>query len=453
MPRKKRPDKPGKPREKRGGRPRGTYSKGGNSNDSNSTPQTFKLKLNAMAHGGYALGKHKGRVVFVPYAIPGETIEATRTERRKTVDFASGVKLLQASADRVYPQCPHFGPGQCWGCQWQHIDYQAQLLLKQDVLTDQLARIGKFKDITLERAVQRVVPSPQQWHYNFNMTLERGADGKLGFYRIDGRSVEAIEECHVLHRDLEALFQLIEIDYEDMQRLSLFRGSDGETMLVIDMNSEKAPELHADLPTSVNVVLPDNEPVNLLGDTAIYYEVKNRLFRMTAGGTFRGNVRQIDNLVTAVLNMLNLTEDDAVLDLYAGVGVFSGFMAEQAGLVTLVESYPPMVTDADENLQEFDNIDIIEGNVEDVLEILVDAGDIYEAALLDPPGSGVSEQALKSLMMLNIPRLVYISSDPATLARDAKKLVNIAGYEMHRVQPFDFAPQTYYIDAAVLFEK
>lgn len=454
MARKKRSNKPGGKREKRSDRPRGRRSKGRKNDNSSSKrdENLVKVKLKGMANGGYAIGWQNKRTTFIPYAIPGETIRARIIEQKGAVDFAQGVELVEASADRVFPQCPHFGIGQCWGCQWQHMDYQAQLLLKQDVLTDQLYRLGNFDDPTLERAMQAVMPSPQQWLYSYNITFERNSDGKLGFFREDGRSIEAIETCHILHPDLQALYDIIDVDYPDMQRLSLWVGSSGETMLLISMTSEEAPQLLAELPTSVNVVLPDNEPMNLVGDTYISYQVGGRDFRVTAGGTFRANVPQIDNLIAEVLNMLSLEGHENVLDLYAGVGVFSAFLALRAELVTLVESYPPMVTDAEENLADFDNVDIIEGSVEAVLDSLIDAGEQYHAAVIDPPSSGLSQDALMSLVTLNIPTLVYISSDPASLAHDAQHLVK-RGYELQRVQPIDFAPQTYYIDCVALLTK
>lgn len=455
MARQSRPNKPGKPRKKRGGRPRGKHSKGDQRN-SNSSPtpkdnDTFEIKMKAMANGGFALGTHKRRTNFIPYTIPGETVRARVIEQEKHIDFAEGVELIEASADRVYPQCSHFGPGRCWGCQWQHIDYQAQLLLKQDVLADQLYRVGKFDDLIIERVMQPVIPSPEQWAYNSNITMVR-KNGGFGFYQIDGRTVEIIEHCHVLHPDLQALYEMLDIDFADLKRLSLWRGSDGETMIILEMSSEDAPELKADFPTSVNVILPDNEPVSLVGDSVVFYEVKNRLFRVTAGGSFRANVAQVANLVSEVTNMLQLSENDSVLDLYAGVGIFSAFMANQAGLVTLVESYPPMATDAEENLKDFDNVDIIEGSVEDVLEALIEAGDIYEAALLDPPSRGLSKNVMESLLKLNIPKLVYISSDPSSFARDLRALAK-QGYKLQKVQALDFAPQTYYIDALALLSK
>ena len=143
---------------------------------------TFELELEAMAHGGSALGRHAGRAIFVPYTIPGERIEARITSERGRVAFAEGVRLLDASADRVYPRCAHFGPGRCGRCQWQHIDYAAQALLKQDVLADQLARIAGLDDAD----VRPIITSPDVWGYNFQMTMEAGEDGAPGFRTMDG---------------------------------------------------------------------------------------------------------------------------------------------------------------------------------------------------------------------------------------------------------------------------
>ncbi|MCA9914053.1 MAG: hypothetical protein KC496_11915, partial [Anaerolineae bacterium] len=262
----------------------------------------------------------------------------------------------------------------------------------------QLSRLGKFDDPTLEKAMQSVLPAPEQWHYNSHIIFERDNSGALGLRRIDGRSIEPIQECHVLHPDLQQLYTNIEIDYPQMERLALWRGSDGKTMLIITMREEDAPELMTDLPTSVNVLLPDNEPVNLLGETVVRYEVGGRTFRMTAGGTFRANVSQIEPLIQTVLQFLNLQGNENVLDLYAGVGVFSAFLAPRAQLVTMVESYPPMATDAEENLSDLDNVDIVEGSVEEVLHSVQEGEETYHAAVIDPSGRGMSKEALAGLL-------------------------------------------------------
>ena len=406
---------------------------------------TFLIEMSSMAHGGSALGRHDGRVVFIPYTIPGEIVQARLTEERGRIAFAEGVRLEDASADRVFPRCPHFGPGRCGRCQWQHIDYAAQLLLKQDVLADQLARIGGFDDLN----IHTVIPSPQQWRYNYHMTLYTNEQGQPGFMNTQPGIVMPIDECHIIHPELLALLLSIDLDFSGLSHFKLQLGSDGHHMIILYVTSEDdAPELSADLPTSVNLVLPDNEPVNLIGESHCHYVISGHEFRVTAGSEFRANVAQLDTLATTVIDMLQASPDAAVLDLYAGVGLFSAYLAERVQLVTLVESYPPAVTDAEENLAAYDNIDLIEGTVEDVLDEMEPGA--YDAAVLDPPSEGLSTDVLDHLGELAITRLVYISGDPATLARDAKRLA-AHGYRLDAVQPIDLNPQTYYIDMIATF--
>ena len=404
----------------------------------------IELELTAMAHGGSALGRHDRQTIFVPYTIPGERVLVRITQDRGRVAFAEGIRLIDASADRVYPRCPHFGPGRCGLCQWQHIDYPAQLLLKQDVLADQLARIGGFEDAD----VLPVIASPQEWGYNHHMTMVAGEDGQPGFAGTEEDRIILIDECHVMHPDLLALYESLDLQFDGLRRLRLQLGSDGSPMLILTMQDDNAPELHVDFPASVNMLLSDNEPVNLIGDSHSYFEVGGRRFRVTAGSEFRANVGQIARLAELVVDALDLAGTETVLDLYGGVGVFSAFLAERAGLVTMVESYPPAVTDAESNLDDLDNVDLIEGTVEDVLPDLEES---YDAAVLDPPGEGLSVEVVDALAARKIPRLVYVSSDPATLARDAKRLSQ-QGYRLRAVQPIDLAPQTYYLDSVAVLD-
>ncbi|MBL8166449.1 MAG: class I SAM-dependent RNA methyltransferase [Anaerolineae bacterium] len=407
---------------------------------------TFEITIDTMAHGGSGLGRHSGRVVFVPYTIPGERAEVRPVSEKGRVVFGQGVRLVEASADRVLPRCPHFGPGRCGRCQWQHIAYPAQLLLKQDVLADQLERIGGFRDAE----VRPLIPCSLEWGYNARMTFNV-VDGELALPAAgQDMTLHPISECHILNPDLLALKDSLDLEtITGLRELTLLRGSDGATMLVIRTHDDEPPELETDVPMSVNLLSSDNEPVNLIGDLHARYTVKGRDLRVTAGSYFRANLTQLERLVDVVLETLGSTEGQAVLDLYAGVGLFSVFLSPRARRVTLVESHPQTVSDAEENLSAFSNVDIIEGSVEDVLGELDDQ---YAVALLDPPDDGLSVEVIDALVALRLPRLVYLSGDPATLARDGKRLA-AQGYTLRYVQPIDLAPQTYYIDAVALFER
>jgi 23S rRNA (uracil1939-C5)-methyltransferase len=162
------------------------------------------------------------------------------------------------------------------------------------------------------------------------------------------------------------------------------------------------------------------------------------------------NVAQAEKLVELVMERLNLQGGETVLDLYAGVGLFTAFIAERASVVISIESYPPAVTDADENLSDFDNIDLVEGSVEDVLPDIDE--ERIDAVVLDPPRSGIEAEALDTLVEFTPRTIVYVSCDPATLARDAKRLV-AKGYRLIDVQPVDMFPQTFHIECVAHFER
>ncbi len=406
----------------------------------------FEVEIESMAHGGSGLARHKGNPVFVPYTIPGERVLVRRVDTDDKRILAEGLTLLDASADRVFPVCPHFGPHKCGRCHWQHVSYAAQLLIKQDILADQLSRVGDLSDREILAALRPVIASPDEWYYNHHMTLTVTADGQIGFPDADGRGTFPIEECHILHPDLLGLYQQLDIDLTGFKRVRLQQGSDGQQMIILTTLSENAPELETDLPTSINLILPDNVPMNLIGDSHSRYTVNGHSFRVTAGSYIRPNYAQLGNLVTSTLQLLDLRGGENVLDLYAGVGMFSRFAAQTAALVTLVESYPPAVTDADDNLADLDNVDVFEGGVESVLPSLEDR---YAAAIVDPTAA-LSREAFASITQ--VPRLVYISDDPATLAKEAKRLKR-AGYQLVAAQPIDLSPQTYYVDTIALFQR
>jgi 23S rRNA (uracil1939-C5)-methyltransferase len=407
--------------------------------------QLIELELETMAYGGSSLGHNGEQVVFVPYTIPGETVQARVVGQKGRSLFAEGVTLLESSADRVFPRCPHFGPHKCGNCQWQHIDYPAQLLLKQDVLADQLERIGGFVDAD----IRPMIASPQQWGYNHHMTLYATGEGQLGYPSADTPpGLFPIEECHILHPNLLELKDSLDLEQmTGLQIISLQIDSLGDRMALLRMANDEAPELHSDMPMSMNMLTETDEPINLMGDLYATIQVGERAFRVTAGSYFRPNLSQMDNLTAAVLDALALTGQEAVLDLYAGVGIFSAFIAPQARLVTLVDADPYAVTDAEINLPE-EHVEIIEGLVEEVLPELEDR---YDAAVVDPGDSGLAAAASDALIARKVPRIVYVSSNPSTLARDGKRLA-AHGYHLRYAQPIDLAPQTFAVDTVAVFE-
>lgn len=407
---------------------------------------TFEINLDTMAHGGAAMGRHDGRVIFVPYAIPGERVRARITEDKERFAHAEPVEVLAASPDRVEPVCPHFGAGLCGGCHWQHIAYPAQLDHKRAVTIDQLRRIGKIE----EPPVRPTQPAPSPWGYRAHATFTASAEGWLGFWSANRERLIPIETCAILDPDLMMLFEQLDLDAPEITRVRFQIGSDPEdVMLVLETEDDLPPEIELDFPVSVNFLLSDNEPVNLIGKSNVVYDILEHAFRVTAGGFFQANPPVAETLVQEVLERLDLRGNETVLDLYSGVGLFTAFLAERAGLVISIESYPPAVTDAEVNLADLDNVEIVEGSAERVLPDLEGPVDVV---VVDPPRTGMSVDVMDELGRLNPPTLVYVSCDPATLARDSARLIK-KGYRLLDVQPVDMFPQTFHIEAVALFER
>jgi 23S rRNA (uracil1939-C5)-methyltransferase len=417
---------------------------------------TIELQLTAMAHGGAALGRHEGRVIFVPYALPGETVRVEITDDRGRYAFARVDEVLEPSPDRVTPPCPYFGPTGCGGCQWQHIDYPVQLHFKAEIVADQLTRIGGIAD----PLVRPILPDRSGWAYRNHAQFHPAPDGGLGFQaasagrpRGQGLGVIAIDECLVLHPLLSDLYATLDLglDVPGLLRLSLRAGTEtGDRMLIFETADDLPPGLEIDLPVSCVLLLSDGVHVNLIGHNHIREIVTGRAgrtYRISAPSFFQVNTPQAAQLVRLVTEYLDLQGGETVLDAYCGVGLFTAHLAERAGLVVGVELAPAAVADLLENTASLDNVEVIEGPVEAVLPDL----DVpLDAAVVDPPRAGVDRFALDALVARRPGRLVYVSCDPATLARDAKRLTR-AGYRLVEVQPVDMFPQTYHVESVALF--
>jgi len=435
---------------------------------------TFTLQLTAIAHGGAALGRHEGRVIFVPYALPGETVRVEIAEDKGRYAFARLVEVLIPSPDRVPPPCPYFGPTGCGGCQWQHIDYQAQLRFKAEIVADQLTRIGSIAD----PPVRPTLPDSSGWAYRNHAQFHpapgeglgfqraligrprgrglraedgeqelRAEDGEQGL-RAEGHDVVAVDECLILHPLLSDLYATLDLDLPGLTRLSLRAGTvTGDQMLVFEMADDLPPAVEIDLPVSCVLLLSDGIHVNLIGNNHITETIADRTYRISAPSFFQVNTPQAAQLVRLVTEYLDLQGDETVLDGYCGVGLFTAHLAERAGLVVGVELAPAAISDLLENTAGLDNVEVIEGPVEAVLPDLDVALDV---AVLDPPRAGVDRFALDALVARRPARVVYVSCDPATLARDTKRLTR-AGYRLVEVQPVDMFPQTYHIESVALF--
>jgi 23S rRNA (uracil1939-C5)-methyltransferase len=406
----------------------------------------IELQLTDMAHGGDALGRHEGKVVFVPYAIPGEEALVEITQDKGSYARARLVEVLTPSPHRTDPPCPHFGPGKCGGCQWQHMAYPAQLDFKAAVVSDQLARLGRLPDA----AVKPAIPSASPWRYRNHVQFSVGDDGRLGFVATDGRRIETIETCYVMHPLLEELFAALELELPNLTRLSLRTGvNTGDLMMIFETEDDMPPALESDLSISCVLLLSDGIPVNLFGNNHITEVVAGRRFRVSATSFFQINTAAAEELIRLVGEYLAPVGNEILLDAYCGVGTFGLSLANRVSQVIGVEEDAGAVADACLNAGELPNVELIEGSVE---EFVPELDRPIDLAVLDPPRQGCKPETLTALIERGPRRIVYVSCDPATLARDARKLTD-GGYPLVEVQPVDMFPQTYHIESVALFEK
>jgi 23S rRNA (uracil1939-C5)-methyltransferase len=405
------------------------------------------LKLTQMAHGGPAMGRHQGKVFFVPYALPGETVAVEIETSKRGWARAGLVEVIESSSERVVPSCPHFGADACGGCQWQHIRYPAQLGFKSDVVRDQLARLGGLGDA----AVRPTRAVGEAWGYRNHVQLHSSPHG-LGYVSADGQRVEPITTCPIMHPLIAELFDELDVEIENLKRLSL-RAADntGQQLVIFETTDDEPFELMVDRPVSCVLMLDDGTSVTLVGNDHLFERVAGHQYRVSAGSFFQVNTDGAEALVNTVSDYLAPRPHETLLDLYCGVGLFSLALATDVAQVIAVEANPIAVADARFNVEAagLDNVRVIG---DDVAHILTSLNEPVNAVIADPPRSGCGSDVIRHLALLRPERLVYVACDPATLARDTKT-INDSGYRLVEVQPLDLFPQTYHVECVALFVR
>jgi 23S rRNA (uracil1939-C5)-methyltransferase len=406
---------------------------------------TYDIRLTALTYGGDALGRlPDGRAVFVPFALPGERVRVRLVEEKRGHARPELVEVLEPAAGRVQPLCPHFTA--CGGCHYQHMDYPAQMAAKAAILKEQLERIGGLADAL----VQPAVPSPQPWNYRNHVQFHIAPDGRLGYQAARSNAIIPIRECHLPEDALNILWPQLEVEaLPGLERVGLRLGAGEELMLVLESSDPEPLDFTVEeIPLSAVHLGPGGALV-LAGSDHIVMEVLGRPFRVSAASFFQVNTAQAAAMVEHLLAELPLTPGTTALDVYCGAGLFSVFLAPRVGRLAGIELSPAACEDFAVNLDEFENVELYEAAAEEVL-----AGvDFHpEVIVVDPPRAGLGQATLDGLLRQGASHLAYISCDPATLARDAKRLVQ-GGYRLRQVTPFDLFPQTYHIESISLWER
>jgi 23S rRNA (uracil1939-C5)-methyltransferase len=444
-----------------------------------------ELRIEDLAFGGEGVGRLDGYVVFAPGGVPGDRVQVRVTETRGR--YGRGVidAVLEPSPHRVAAPCPYFG--QCGGCRLQHVDYGAQLAFKQKQVQDCLERVGGAAGFELRPIVAAPEPYGYRNKMEFTVAPSPAAGRAIGLHAAQRYDrVLDIERCLLQSEAMNAVLAAVrgEVAARD---LSVFDQTSGEGLLRfvtlregrrtgdamvnvvatapdVEALGPMAEALRRRVPAVASVVLNVNakkaavavgtEEHLLLGREHIRESLGGLTFQVSANSFFQTNTVQAERLFALVEAACELHGGETVVDLYSGTGAISLLLARRVKRVYGIELVAAAVTDAERNARAngIDNCTFLAGEVRHVLPQLVRDGVRADVAVADPPRAGFHPRALTALGTLAPPRIVYVSCNPATLARDVAGLMQ-QGYRLEWVQPVDMFPQTPHIEAVARLER
>ena len=445
--------------------------------------QRVTLPIHGITHDAEGVGKLQGFTVFVPGAIPGDEVEAEVISVKKQYARALIYKILQESPDRVTPICSHYQ--ECGGCQLMHASYRAQLRYKRQQVESALKRIGGLESVMVHDTLGMDNPANYRNKAQFPVGVQ---DGKItaGCFKLRSHDIVDLESCGIQHdannkalaiaKELAQKYQVSVYDerlHEGLLRHILVKHafSTNETMVVFVINGESLPqgeriaqELMSRIKSVVSVQININirqgnvilgpETKLVAGRDYIIDELDGLKFKISARSFYQVNPAQTKVLYGKAREYAALTGSENVFDLYCGVGTIALFMASQSKHVTGIEIIPDAIRDAEENakLNSITNTEFICGAAEDVVPRLIKQGQSPDVYIVDPPRTGCDEKLLATIAANKPARLVYVSCNPATLARDLKFLSE-HGFKVVEVQPVDMFPHTSHVECVVLITK
>ncbi len=442
----------------------------------------LEVDIDDLAFGGRGVGRVGGFVVFVRGALPGERVRALVRRRRPGFAEADVEAVLDVSPDRVQPRCEHYGT--CGGCDLQHLDAAAQTSAKGRQVREILRRIGRVDDPQVAPALACGEP----WGYRFRMDLdwERRKDGRpgLGLHRRDrpGQTFD-LSVCHLMTGEAVRLvlwiaarasrLRLRALDRKTgrglLRRLSLQEARATREILIGLETGRGDPPTLGDLARSTmgrhprvvgfvrRTIGPDGRTLDesiLAGRDHLFEEVGGDRLRVPAAAFFQPNASGAEILRREAIDALGPRPDESILELFAGVGLFSVAIARRAGTLVAIEGSREAAAAARENLARAGGREtrVVQGDVASALPALL-AEREWHGILADPPRTGLGPATLAALCGAPCRRLVYVSCDPATMARDLRQLVERGGYRLLRVVPLDLFPQTHHVECVARLER
>lgn len=387
--------------------------------------EQVKVHLEKMVHEGEAIGRVNGQIVFVSGGIPGEDATVELSERRSQYLRGRVVEVENPSPHRVTPSCQYYG--MCGGCSLQHMDYQYQLDIKTGIVREQLERTGGFAD----PPVHPIIGMDDPWGYRNHGRFTTDHMGRLCYtYRRSYRLLP-VDECLIMHPQINGALDHMNGKSRETQQVSLRYGINTGVWMIQPKMKEPAVEL----PT---------------GQLYLEEELLGRRFRVSGASFFQVNTKQAERMIEIVRDKLAPRGTELLLDAYAGVGTFAILLAPYVDRVIAVEESPSAIEDAHWNVKQSGtpNVEVMLGKSEEILPKLDRRAD---AVILDPPRSGCHMKVLDVLIRTRPNKVIYVSCEPSTLARDLRVLVD-GGYRLVDVQPLDMFPQTYHIESITTLE-
>jgi 23S rRNA (uracil1939-C5)-methyltransferase len=447
-----------------------------------------ELEVEDLAFDGKAVAHRDGKVIFLDAGLPGERVIAQVVQSKKTFDLASVKQIIRQSDERVPANCVHVS--ECGGCSWQDLNYPKQLFYKRKQVVDCLERIGGLESVTVAEAVG----SPELFHYRnkmeFSFAAGDGGSFTVGLHR-RGRFDEIfdLDKCWLAGETTNRLVDWFRRFVRDHRMtvydVMTFTGyarflqireakNTGQVMVnfvtnlgAIENRLQLIDELRREFPDVVtlvhnqtgkkaNIAIGESEEI-LFGPGYVEERLFESVFRIRANSFFQTNTHQTETLYGTAFDMLELTGNERLLDLYCGIGSIGILAASRVREVVGVELVADAVKAARENadINNVRNISFIEGDARDVLATLTGQqaeGAQFDVIVVDPPRAGMHPKALKRILELAPRKLCYISCNPATFARDAADMVR-AGYRLPEVRPIDMFPHTKHIEVVGVFDR
>ncbi|WP_058306150.1 23S rRNA (uracil(1939)-C(5))-methyltransferase RlmD [Gracilibacillus massiliensis] len=445
--------------------------------------QTIEVRFEDITHEGDGVGKINGYPLFVPYGLPGESAKVKVIKVKKNFGFGRLIETTNESEHRVDPPCNVYY--KCGGCQLQHMSYEMQLNMNRNQVQNSLRKIGHIENIPVHPTIGMDDP----WRYRNKVQIPVGSkNGELitGFYRKRSHDIiDDMEQCiitdEVNDRMVDAVREIAnrlgieaydEEHHRGILRHIMVRSGQvtKQTMIVLVTKTEKVPQLDALIKEltetyphiksivqninkdRTNVILGKKTKV-LWGDEYIYDEIGDIKFAISAKSFYQVNPTQTKKLYDTALEYADLSGNETVIDAYCGIGTISLFLAQKAKKVYGVEIVPEAINDAKENakLNQIDNAEFYVGQAEKVMPWWQAQGLKPDVIVVDPPRKGCDEALLHAMLEMKPKRIVYVSCNPSTLARDLRVLED-GGYQTKEVQPVDMFPQTTHVESVALLE-